>query len=117
MYEYKAKVLRVIDGDTLEMLIDLGFHTHRVENVRILDYDAPEVKLYSGVTQEEKELGLQAKAYAAEFFAQYPNVTINTQYDKTGKYGRFLGRITVCNEKNECIDYATMMINEGYVKS
>lgn len=116
MYEYKAEVLRVIDGDTLECKIDLGFDTHRVENIRIMDYDAPETKLYKGVTEEEKVLGLQAKAYAAEFFSNYPIVTIKTYKDRTGKYGRYLADVTVCDQYGSCVDYATMMKNEGYVK-
>lgn len=42
LYIFKAKVLRVIDGDTLEMRIDLGFHTHTVRKVRLLGVDTPE---------------------------------------------------------------------------
>lgn len=42
LYIFKAKVLRVVDGDTLEMRIDLGFHTHTVRKVRLLGVDTPE---------------------------------------------------------------------------
>jgi micrococcal nuclease len=118
MYHYKAIVLRVIDADTLKISVDLGFHTWRVENVRIQDYDAPEIRLYEGVTQEEKDLGLEAKAYAESLFAPGANIEVRTFYNKTGKYGRFLAQIFIQDPDNPglLVDYATHMKEKGFVK-
>lgn len=111
MYQYRAKVIRVIDADTMEMDIDLGFHTVRREKVRILGYDAPEVRLYEGVTEDHKKLGLKAKKHATDLlFEKY--VMVQTFYDKTGKYGRFLVSITMGGNR----DYAMYMKQEGFVK-
>lgn len=112
-YNYYAEVVRVIDGDTIVLKIDLGFDTHRQEHIRVLHYDAPEVKLYKGVTQEEKELGLKAKARAEELLPVGKKVYVETFKDKTGKYGRYLANIMYADFK----DYAHTMIAEGYVKS
>lgn len=111
-YHYIAEVVRVIDADTIVFKIDLGFDTHRVEHIRVLDYDAPEVKLYSGVTQEEKDLGLKAKARAEELLPVGKKVALETFKDKTGKYGRYLANIMYEDFK----DFAHTMIEEGYVK-
>ena len=117
MYEYKAKILRVIDGDTFEASIDLGFHTHRVEKLRIYGYDAPEVKLYEGVTEDEKQLGLEAKKFCEELFSDPENqeITIRTHYDKTGKYGRFLATMMV-NYNSAERDFKQLMEERGFVK-
>ena len=93
MYEYMAKIVRVIDADTIELSIDLGFHTWRVEKVRILDYDAPEIKLYEGVSPEEKALGIEATEHAKTMLPYNTLVRIRTRFDETGKYGRFLATI------------------------
>lgn len=117
MYEYNAVILRVIDGDTVQCRVDLGFHTHRVENIRVLHfdgtaYDAPETTLRGDTTEEEKAHGLQAKEFAEQLLPVGSAVRIKTHYDKTGKYGRFLGAITMHGGK----DFAGTMTEAGYTK-
>ena len=85
MYEYMAKIVRVIDADTIELSIDLGFHTWRVEKVQILDYDAPEIKLYEGVSAEQKALGIEATEYAKTMLPYNILVRVRTRFYKTGK--------------------------------
>jgi len=116
MYEYEAEVIRVIDADTIELSIDLGFHTHRVEKVRIHNYDAPEVRKYEGVTDEEKKKGLAAKAYAETILSIGSMINVNTHYDRTGKYGRFLVDALYKSKDGIWCDYAHHMIAQGYVK-
>lgn len=132
MYEYMAKVVRIIDADTIELSIDLGFHTWRVEKVRILDYDAPEIKLYEGVSPEEKALGIEAAEYATMQLPYNSLVRVRTRFDATGKYGRFLATIYMPDmdainadpsdvpidiRQAFSINYADHMKAKGYVKA
>lgn len=117
MYQYNAEVIRVIDADTVKVRVDLGFHTHRVEHIRVLNYDAPETRLGKNTDQEQKTRGLAAKAYAEALLPVGSKITLTTQYDKTGKYGRFLADILYqLAYDNKWYDYAGKMMLEGHVK-
>lgn len=90
MYEYKAKVINVVDGDTLDLDLDLGFDTH------IVGGDNGRIRLYGINTPEKtgatKEAGLKAKAFVeAAVLGKY--VTVQTMKDKNEKFGRILGTI------------------------
>ena len=90
MYEYRCKVVRVIDGDTVDVDIDLGFGVwlHK-ERVRILGIDTPESRTRDKV---EKRFGLLAKEFVEKFFKTDGDVILRTQkYDAKGKFGRILG--------------------------
>ena len=102
MYEYKFKAGRVIDGDTVDGVIDLGFGVLLKERIRLVGIDAPETRLQKPITdpkkrQEEKERGLKAKARLKEILKegerQPEGLYIQTFLDKKGKYGRVLGDI------------------------
>ena len=93
MYEYKCKVTRVVDGDTVDIDIDLGFGVwlHK-ERVRIYGIDTPESRTRDKV---EKRFGLLAKEFV-EQFVKGSSVILRTQkYDAKGKFGRILGDIIV----------------------
>lgn len=86
MYEYKATIVNVVDGDTYDLDIDLGFHIHIHERVRILDLDTPEKR-----GSVEKELGLICTQFAQHFVGK--NVIINSKQElspKTDSFGRWL---------------------------
>ena len=90
MYEYRCKVVRVIDGDTVDVDIDLGFGVwlHK-ERVRIVGIDTPESRTRDKV---EKRFGLLAKEFVEKFFKTDGDVILRTQkYDAKGKFGRILG--------------------------
>ena len=89
MYRYRCKVLRVVDGDTVDVDIDLGFGVwmHR-ERVRIMGIDTPESRTSDLV---EKQFGLAAKEYVKTLMPVGSMQIIKTQKDKTGKFGRILG--------------------------
>ena len=75
MYEYKFKVNRVIDGDTVDGIIDLGFGVHLHERVRLAGINAPETRLQKKIKnlkkrKSEKELGLKAKARLKELITE-----------------------------------------------
>ena len=86
MYEYKAYVERVVDGDTVDLTIDLGFHTYVVKRVRLSRINAPE-----RFTEE----GKLAKAFVENALAVGMEVVVQTQLDSKDKYGRVLGEIFI----------------------
>lgn len=88
-YVYRAKLVKIIDGDTIDFALDLGFHTHIVVRTRLLDVDAPEVR------GSEKPMGLQVKSLVIGFFEKWKGDPITVETRKTGKYGRWLSRIWV----------------------
>ena len=97
MYNYKATVVNIVDGDTLDCLIDLGFGISVQQRVRLYGINIYETTLRDGQTAEEKLLGLECKQYLIDLFIQGdPNITITT-YQGQGKYGRWLGVITLAD--------------------
>ena len=101
MYEYRCKILRVIDGDTADVDIDLGFGVwlHK-ERVRFAGIDTPESRPRDKV---EKKYGLAAKAFVQKYLPKGSSQILVTQKDGTGKFGRILGKFkledgTILNE-------------------
>jgi len=90
MYTYKAKCLRVIDGDTIVAEVDLGFSTFKRVNVRLVGIDAPEVRTRD---LKEKERGKESKDYLEDIFSINKNFTLIS--NKLDKYGRCLGTIMI----------------------
>ena len=94
MYEYRCKVLRVVDGDTVDVDIDLGFGiVLKDERVRIMGIDTPESRTRDKV---EKLFGLASKARLKELVGGRSGPILKTQINKKGedmkgKFGRILG--------------------------
>jgi len=89
MYEYDAKVLRVVDGDTVDALIDIGFSVWVKKRIRLHGINAPESRTRDLV---EKKAGLAAKAQLKKWIEDNDNkITIKSH--GVGKYGRCLGEI------------------------
>lgn len=99
-YEYFAAVTRVVDGDTLELMVDLGFGTHRKDRFRLLDVDTPEVY---GVKKDSEEYakGKQCSEFVDNWLRELGNYKcrVVTHKDKKGKYGRYLAEI-YCGENH-----------------
>lgn len=94
MWEYNAEVLRVIDGDTLDLAIDLGFRTFSKVRVRLYGIDTPETY---GVPRESEEwqAGMAAKAFVLEWLDNHDGNSVRIRsHDggtpRAGKYGRWL---------------------------
>lgn len=88
-YIRKAKLVRVIDGDTVELDIDLGFGITIRSRVRVLGINTPETK------GDSRERGLVAKQFTIDWFAKHgPDVVCRTTKDKNDSFGRFLAEIT-----------------------
>jgi micrococcal nuclease len=87
MYEYKAFVTKVYDGDTITVDIELGFGiVTRKQKIRLADINTPEVR------GEEREAGLISRDVLREKIL-HKNIIITTFKDKKGKYGRYIGII------------------------
>jgi micrococcal nuclease len=91
MYEYKIKeVVKVVDGDTVDLNIDLGFNLTKKERVRLAGIDTPESRTRD---LKEKELGIEAKEFLERRLSDGENLKVKTEKD--GKYGRMLGWIYI----------------------
>jgi len=108
MYEYNATVERVVDGDTIDVLVDLGFDTWKKVRVRFLGINAPESRTRD---LEEKKLGLAAKDRVKEILEENNNKFILKSHG-VGKYGRCLGEIFV--ETLGETSLQKTLINEGH---
>lgn len=87
---YGAKVLNVIDGDTIDLMIDLGFNIHHKIRVRLFGVNTPESRTKD---LAEKEMGLRAKSFTKDWLDRHGWVYVNTIPDKNDKYGRILAKI------------------------
>lgn len=91
LYNYRCLVKRVVDGDTVQAEIDLGFHLKFTSMVRMLYYDAPEIMRQHARSEDEVNEGLLAKNELVGLVQDRPGLMIKTQLERTDKYGRVLG--------------------------
>ena len=90
MFEYKCKLIKVIDGDTIDIDIDLGFGVWlRKQRIRMYGIDTPESRTRD---LEEKKYGLAAKAFLTEMLDD-SHLILKTHKDERGKFGRILGEV------------------------
>ena len=110
MYEYYVrKVENVVDGDTIDVLIDLGFDILFQSRVRLAGIDTPESRTKDLM---EKALGIESKEYLKKALKDAKSVVIKTEkMDSSEKYGRILGWVYI-NE--DTVSLNDMMINDGY---
>jgi micrococcal nuclease len=110
MYEYHVKkVTGVVDGDTIDCDIDLGFNVSYSQRVRLAGIDTPESRTKDKM---EKALGLEAKEYLKNKIKDASSVVIKTQLpDSSEKYGRILGWLYVDDQK---LSINEQMIQDGY---
>lgn len=107
MYEYRVKkLLNVVDGDTIDVDIDLGFDISLMKRVRMAGIDTPESRT---TDKMEKALGLEAKEYLKKNIKDATTIVIKTELpDSSEKYGRILGWVYV--------DGATKSVNEKMIE-
>jgi micrococcal nuclease len=110
MYEYFVEeVKNVVDGDTIDVVIDLGFDILFASRVRLAGIDTPESRT---TDKAEKVLGLEAKEYLKKQLKDAKSVVIRTEkMNSSEKYGRILGWVYV-NGESESVN--NKMINDGY---
>lgn len=108
---YGATVLKVIDGDTMDLMIDLGFNIHHKIRVRLYGVNTPESRTKD---LAEKEMGLKAKQFTEDWIARHKWVYVNTIPDKNDKYGRVLARIF---SSEDVKDVKTACLNQDIIQS
>ena len=107
MYEYRVKkVLKIVDGDTIDVDIDLGFDISYTQRVRLAGIDTPESRTKD---LREKSLGLEVKDKIKKAIDSAKTVVIKTELpDSTEKYGRILGWVY--------LDGAAKSLNEQLIE-
>jgi len=110
MYQYYVRELKsVVDGDTIDVVIDLGFNVLFQQRVRLAGIDTPESRTSD---KFEKTLGIESKEYLKKQLKEAKSIVIKTEkMDSSEKYGRILGWLYV-NDDTESIN--DKMINDGY---
>ena len=109
MYTYTVKLDRVVDGDTVDALIDLGFDTHVKKRIRLYGMDAWESRTRD---KEEKVKGLAAKARLIQILDENNNEFILVSHG-VGKFGRCLGELFITSDSDSINN---QLVSEGHAK-
>jgi micrococcal nuclease len=111
MFSYFCKLQRVVDGDTIDVNIDLGFSVWHKARVRMLGIDTPESRTRN---LEEKALGLASKARLKELL-KGQKLDIECSKEK-GKFGRVLGIVFATDKEGNRIDCNNQLCIEGHAR-
>ena len=106
-YKYNAKVLRVVDGDTIDAMVELGFNVTMKIRFRLSGFDAPET--YRPKSDKEKELGLKATAELERLIGGKEVIV------ESSKFGKYRWLATVYIDGHE-LSINQMMIDLGHIK-
>ena len=109
MYEYNAKIIRVVDGDTCIALIDLGFNCNYKCTLRLYCIDSPETRTRD---LEEKKEGFAAKERLIELFEK-SNYDVKLKSHGVGKYGRCLAELQITSKAGQHININQTLLAEG----
>ena len=113
MFEYRVKITRVVDGDTVDAELDLGFNIKYKERIRLMGIDTPESRTRNKV---EKKLGLKSKARLKELISEHKgNIILTTAKEGKGKFGRILGSLVISDNGVEA-NLNDIMIAEGHAR-
>tara|TARA_Y100001937_G_scaffold90114_1_gene121873 strand:- start:808 stop:1212 length:405 start_codon:yes stop_codon:yes gene_type:complete len=107
MYEYKIEqITKIVDGDTIDVIIDLGFDIYHSARVRLYGIDTPESRTRD---REEKRYGLRAKEYLTHCLDVDKDIILRTHKEEKGKFGRILGEIII-----DDVNINTLMIENHH---
>lgn len=101
LYIYRGKAERVVDGDTVDILVDLGFQTYRVIRFRLADIDTPE-RGQDGYDRAAADLAAMVVGH---------DLLINSMKDAGGGFGRYLARIV---RVHDGLDVSEAMLGKGW---
>ena len=105
-YIRKATILRIVDGDTVRLQVNLGFNTYQESNFRLYNYNAPEMR------GEEKKFGELATQHLQGILPIGTEVVIRTH--KADKFGRYLAEIFYETPTFAEVDLIRFLVNSGY---
>ena len=111
MFDYQCKLRRVVDGDTIDVIIDLGFSVHHQARVRMLGIDTPESRTRN---LEEKAMGLAAKARLKEML-KGQQVELECSKGK-GKFGRVLAIVWTTDKGGNRVNVNDQLCAEGHAR-
>jgi len=119
-YIYKVvKVVKVVDGDTIDVQIDLGFHIYHTVRLRFARINTPEI--HGPKAKVEREAGLKAKQFVEDYLytaekEQRP-IYVQTKKDRKGNYGRYLAEIWIYDAaSNKFVNLNDLLLAEGLAK-
>jgi len=123
-YKYKAKVVRVVDGDTIEVIIDLGFRLTIQEQIRLADIDTPELRPRKGTKaqrEQEKQKAREARDYvmmklADYYYGSFPSTAkdLYIRVYKGDSFGRWIADIYLSATATKSLNQ--MLLEEGLAK-
>lgn len=113
-YTYRAILNRVIDGDTIDVYINVGFYTAMRKRLRFLELDTEELR---GGTFESKAKANDAKDRVIELLEGASKIYVQTKMDATGKYGRLLAWVWYMGEDGIPHNLNEQMVTEGFQKA
>lgn len=109
MYEYRAEVIKIVDGDTVDVQIDLGLNVSIVERLRFYGINAPEVRGPS------REAGKAATQWLREYLEKINyQIVIRTRKDKKGKYGRYIAVLIDDTDPDNLVNINEEMVKVGH---
>lgn len=114
LYWYKAKVVKIVDGDTIDLDFDLGMGVHKHERVRLMGVDTPEIHGVKKGT-EEHLAGVKAKARVLLWLGA-KDLLVETIKDRKGKYGRYLARVYFPDADSNYVCLNDKLLTEGLAK-
>lgn len=112
MYTYKAKLDRVVDGDTVDIIIDLGFKVTTHQRIRLQGINTPETYNVKKDSEEYKK-GMEAKQFVIARFTDNKNELIIETEKDVGKYGRYIGVIRFADNPTSLNDE---LVEKGFAK-
>jgi len=107
MYTYAAEITKVVDADTLDLNVDLGFTVFTKIRIRLARIDAFETRLGKSTTEEMKAKGLEAKQMVKTLVETAQKVTVTTT--GTGKYGRWIAELYI-----DGANLSDLLLSTGY---
>ena len=112
MFDYMVKVQRVVDGDTIDVSVDLGFDIWHNARVRMMGIDTPESRTRN---LEEKALGLASKARLKELL-KGKKIRLECSKEGKGKFGRILADVVTIDKEGNEININNRLIEEGHAR-
>ena len=112
MYTYAATAIRTIDGDTVDLMLDLGCNVHLKIRVRLYGLNTPEIH---GITKDSEEYkkGIKAKNFLEQLIMNR-DLIVRTHKDKKGKYGRYLAEIFLREDFPDRPSINQRLLDGGY---
>lgn len=112
MYEYNARLERVVDGDTIDTTIDLGFRMFTEQRIRLSHINTPEI-WHQPKDSDEYKKGMEAKDYVTRRFNENNNTFVVKTEKDPGVYGRFLGTVFLADSPESLNDE---LLRKGYAE-